>query len=226
MLFRSEFCISELEATNGNCAPPTGADEDVREPAVWRAFRVLKIFGGFRRKRPTGAVIGKRAEARIGSGASPLALLWLKNGVQTFDEFLDVFELSVDAGESNICDFVDGAELFHNRFAEESGIDFRVELAFYKRFDSSDHFVYLLCRNGAFPAGFLDAGTELGSVVWNADAVPFDDFQSVLFDAFVGRKAPIARQTQSTATNRRSVLSGAGINYLVVISSAKRTSHG
>ena len=135
------------------------------------------------------------------------------------------FELSVDAGESDIGDFVDGAELFHNRFAEESGIDLRVELAFYKRLDFGDHFVNLFGGNGAFPTGFFDAGAQLGAIVRDANAVPLDDFQSVLFDALVRRKATVARQTQPTPTNRGSVLSGAGIDYFIVVFSAKWTSH-
>ena len=152
------------------------------------------------------------------------ALFCLKNGVQTFDEFLNVLELSVDAGESNISNLVDGAKLFHNRFAEESGIDFRVEPAFDKRLDSGDHLVYLFGGNRTFPTGFFDAGAQLGAIVRYANAISLDDFQSVFLNAFVSCKPTIARQAQPTPTNRRSVLSGAGINYFIVVFAAKRTS--
>ena len=45
--------------------------EDAREPVVQAGFPRSEVFGSFRRKRPTGAVFGKRAAARVGSGASP-----------------------------------------------------------------------------------------------------------------------------------------------------------
>ena len=55
-------------------------------PQDEQAFHVLKIFESFRRKRPTGAIFGKRAVARIGSGASPPLPIQLRRFFPVFHE--------------------------------------------------------------------------------------------------------------------------------------------
>ena len=71
-----------MKATASRRTKFSSADRMSANPQVWRVFRILKFLGGFRRKATNGSGFGKRAAARIGSGASPpaeTAERWLIN---------------------------------------------------------------------------------------------------------------------------------------------------
>ncbi len=104
-------------------------------------------------------------------------------------ETLQVLEILVYACPSDVCDGVQGTEVFHDHLADGNGRDFRasqgMKLAFhvlYYTFDSAR-------GNWALGTGNKYAVQEFAPVEVLSLPIPLDDLELDGFDAFVGGEA-------------------------------------
>ena len=120
------------------------------------------------------------------------AVFFVLQGFQLFHEGLEILEFSIDRGEAHVCHVVDLLELVHDEYADMLGGDLAVQRILKLSFDVGCNLFHLFRSDGAFIAGFHNAGEKLASVKHLSCVVFFDDDQRERFHDFIGREAFLA----------------------------------
>jgi hypothetical protein len=138
-----------------------------------------------------------------------------------------VFEIAIDAGETDIRNFINVTKMLYNAFADEGAGDLFIEVFEDVLFDLVGNLANLLCGNGAFVAGLLKADDDFFPVVRDAGAVFFDDVHpEALAGFFVGSESLIAGQALASAPYDSPAVAGARVDYFILLFLAEGTSHG
>jgi hypothetical protein len=137
-------------------------------------------------------------------------------------EFLDVFEIHVDAGETDVGDFVEFLQAMHDHFADFGGGQFPFGGFVDHAFDFVHDGFELGRGNGTLFAGFQQALQNFLALEAFAAAVFLDDHVGNFVDAFVSGEATRAFQAFAAAANGVAGAALAGVNYLVIEMRAER----
>src|SRR5258708_15056961 len=144
---------------------------------------------------------------------------------QLAHEFLDVFEIHVDAGEAHVGDFIELFEAVHDHFADFGG----GELAFggfvHDAFDFVDDAFEFRRGHRALLAGLQQALQNFLTFETLAAAIFLDDHVGDFVDSLVGGEAAAAFEAFAAAANGIAAAAFAGINHLVVDVRAERAFH-
>jgi hypothetical protein len=140
-------------------------------------------------------------------------------------ELADVFEVAVDAGETDVGYGVYVFEARHDELAEGGGGSFALGTIDDEGFGGVDDFLHLGYGDFALLAGVEKAGENFLAVEFLAAAVFFHDHIRDFVEAFVGGEAFIATFTFAAAPYGVGVLAFTAIDNLVLSKGAKRTFH-
>ena len=83
------------------------------------------------------------------------------------NQMAGIIEVAIDTCESNVCDLIDSAQIFHYAFTDKSRGDFFIEVFKYILFDPVSNLLNLLGRYRSFIAGFLDTCNNFLPVIRN-----------------------------------------------------------
>lgn len=120
-----------------------------------------------------------------------------------FKQIIYRFELPIYAGEADVSHFIESSEAFSDHVADVDGFDFTVARAEQFVFDVVNDLGHLIDGDGAFVAGFFQAGANFVAVEGDAGAVFFDDHEfGVFFDVFVGGESFAAGHALAATANR------------------------
>ena len=140
-------------------------------------------------------------------------------------EFLDVFEIHVDAGETDVGDFVELLEAMHDHFADFRGGQFPFGGFVDHAFDFIHDGFEFGSGNGALLASFQQPLQNFLALEAFAAAILLDHHVGNFVDALVSGEAAGAFQAFAAAADGVAGAAFAGINYLVVQMRAERTLH-
>jgi hypothetical protein len=139
-------------------------------------------------------------------------------------EGVDVFELAVDAGETDVGYFVEFFEGGHDVFADGFAADFLALIGPFF-FEFIEEVGDLFDCDWAFAAGFPDAAFQLFAIVGFAGLVFFDYQEICEFWAFESGEAEIALIAGAAAADFSVFIGVAGIQNSRVIVFAFRAEH-
>lgn len=143
-----------------------------------------------------------------------------------FEQFIDITELSVNAGESDVGDLIEATEFFGEHVADFDGFDFALTEFEQVFFDFIDEFFELFAGDRSFVAGSFESEQHFFTVVGNAVSITFNHGKANLrFDVFVSCKAFATVQALSTSTDRHAAFRRTGVDHLVVVAGTEWTSH-
>lgn len=142
--------------------------------------------------------------------------------VQLFLECLDVFEMSIDRGETDVCHFVQFAKSVHDMLTKCLCRDlFAHTSPFF--FEFVEHCVYLVLGNRTLLAGLPYATLELFTVVAFAGVVFFDDNEICRLDTFKSGESVVALSAFASTTNLTLFVCFTRVEYSGVFVFAFRT---
>jgi hypothetical protein len=140
-------------------------------------------------------------------------------------EFLDVLEVHVDTGETDVGDFVEFLEAMHDHLADFGGSKFAFRRVVDHPFDFIDDGFKLGRGNGSLFASLQEALEDFLALETLAATVLLDHHVRDFVDAFVGGEAAGTFQALPAATDGVAGAAFAGIDYLVIEVGAERTFH-
>src|SRR5690606_34294347 len=134
--------------------------------------------------------------------------------------------LIVDAGEADVGDLIDRLEAIGDGPADLDRGHLAPTAAEQPLLDRGDDLLDLLGGNGAFVAGPFEPADDLLPVKGHAGAVVLDDDELGLeLDVLVGGEAFAAGQASAAAADGVALVDLAGVDDLVLVLLAKRTTH-
>ena len=117
--------------------------------------------------------------------------------------------------------------MFYDAFTYEGAGYFLVEIAEYVFLNPVGYLANLLSGDGPFITGLLKTGYYLFPVIRDAGFVLLYDIHlEALARLFIRGETLLARQTLAPAPDYSPLIAGAGIDYLITVFLAERTSHG
>ena len=149
----------------------------------------------------------------------------LSQRFQLVHELVDVFELAVDRGETNIGDLIQLMKLFHQLFTDDPALDFGFAHFLNAFLDAIRHVFDGGGTDRPFFAGLLEAGENFCTVERLPAAVLLHHHGKDFLDTFVGGVATLAAETFAAAANHLAFLRHARVDDLVFEFIAERTFH-
>src|SRR4051812_15602404 len=144
---------------------------------------------------------------------------------QLFEEIVHVVELAINACEPHKRYRIQIPQVSHHDLTELAAFDFAVEVLIDIVLDGGRRHLDLPRGDRPLPAGPFQAALDLLALEWHARAVFLDDFDRRLFRPLVGREPPVAAVAFAAPPNGQTILTGARIDYLVVVEPTERTFH-
>lgn len=142
-----------------------------------------------------------------------------------FDEFADVLEGEIDAGEAHPGDPVDGLEGFHDPFPNFFGGDFRDEGGGELSLDRVDDREPVFVADGALLAGAVEASENFVAIPWFLSSILFEDDRKGELRVFEGREASGAGLTFTAASNGVALTNESAIDNASIAVSATGATH-
>ncbi len=140
-------------------------------------------------------------------------------------ELSDIFEIEVNGGEANVCDFVVAAEAAHDEFTDFAGFALALGGLDNERLGLVHDLLEFADWHGAFFAGAHQAVENFLAVEAFAASIFLDDHVRDFVDALVGGKALFALETFAAAANGVGFLALARVDYFIVFKAAKWAFH-
>jgi hypothetical protein len=159
-----------------------------------------------------------------GSAAAPLGLGGLAERDHRPFEVRGGLEALVDGGEPQVGDRVEDLESLQDPQAQTLALDLSAAGPGFL-LDLGGEGLDRFGPDGAAGDGPLDSSDQLGTLEGLTLAGAFDDHERELDDALLGREPAPAGEALATATDRRAVVGGPGIDHLVVVGEAERAAH-
>ena len=138
----------------------------------------------------------------------------LANFIHQALEVVDVFKAAVDAGKTDVGDFVEFLEFTHDELANAGRGDFALAQGHELFFDAFDGVVHLLSADGTFTQSKAHGFKELVAFVFDAAAVFLDDVRKADVRALVGGVALFTGAALAAAANGVTVFGHAGLDDL------------
>jgi hypothetical protein len=138
---------------------------------------------------------------------------------------LDVFEIHVDAGETDVGDLIEFFEAMHDHFADFGGGELALGGFVDHAFDFVDDGFEFRRRNRALLASLQKSLQNFLALETLAAAILLDDHVGDFVDAFVGGEAARTFQAFAAAADGVAGAALARINYLVIDMRAEGTLH-
>jgi hypothetical protein len=177
--------------------------------------------------------------ARIGrmrqTGMSVLLILALRqflssrfrqHGLDLIDKIAGVFELAINAGETNVGHLVEFAEPPHHQFAQLTAGDLRLEFRFQFVFHRGDDRFELSVADGPFPTRGFQPAFDFLAVKRLPRAIFFDDFDGCNLDPLISGKPPLASHALPPPADGIAIFTRPGVEHAIVVFVAKRAFHG
>jgi len=142
------------------------------------------------------------------------------------DEVSNVFEFTIDTGETNERNLIQLAQRIHDHPAEVATFDFLFKVGVYLRFYRGDNCVDLFIADRSLPTGYLEAFPHFLAIEWLTLTVLLDHLDGHFFQPFIGGVSPFAIQALTAPTDGKTIVAGSRVNDSIVISTTKRASHG
>ena len=146
--------------------------------------------------------------------------------VKLVHEGVDVLELSVNRGKSDISNLVDALLFFHGIGADHVGRDLAVKGVLQQILDLVNDLLKSINGDRTLFTGSHHTVEELVSVKRLARLVLLDDYHRNALDDLVGCESFAAIETFSSATDPFALIRWAGINNFAFIKAAIWTLHG
>lgn len=142
------------------------------------------------------------------------------------DEFVNVLEVMVDAGEANIGDLILLPEFPHHALADELTLDLAIKILKHLFLDLFDQGLYRAGRYRPLVARSLEPLDNFVTLERLSRTVLLDDLKPDAFlDPLPCREPTIASQTLPPPADRLTALAGARVDNLVLVLFAKRALH-
>ena len=148
-----------------------------------------------------------------------------KEVLQLIYEFLDVFELPVDGGESNIGHSIQTVEFLHHPLPNLSALDFPLSSLLEMEFDAIDNLFDHVNTDWPLFAGLFQAVEDFKAVERFSPAVPLHDQRKGILRPLAGGKSFMAAEAFPSPSNGVFVFSQPGIDHLTFEMTAKRALH-
>lgn len=142
------------------------------------------------------------------------------------DEILQIIELAVDAGKTDISDLIQADQKLHGHLADLVAFDLAVVVGHDLAFDRSGQLFNLFLGNGAFPAGTHDPTHDLFAAEGFALLILFDNGDLKIGQAFKSGVAASTFIAVSSATDDKPVFVDTAVDDFIVVFSAERAAHG
>jgi hypothetical protein len=140
-------------------------------------------------------------------------------------EFVDVFEVAVNAGEADIGDGVEILEVFHEELADFGGGSLSFGGVHEEGFGFIDEVFEFCGGDGSFFAGAEESVEDFAAFEFFAAAIFFDDHVGDFVDALVGGEAFVASLTLAASADGVSFFAFARVNDAVLGEPAIRALH-
>jgi len=155
-----------------------------------------------------------------------LALNFVVSQLADFvDEFVDILELAIDGGETDVSDFIDFFQDFHHPPADFDAGNFLVEIPLDGVVNVIGGAFDFFDLDGTFPTGFFDAAADFFAVEVFADIAVFNYLQFRLNNFFNGREPVPALQAFPPPPDPGAFFGGPGVDDFIIKTSALWTTH-
>ena len=120
-------------------------------------------------------------------------LIAIQDRLYALDEIVDVLELAIDAGKSNVRDVVKFDQLFHDHFADLLAGDLAIGAVLLNVFDhNSNHSGDFGSRNGTLPTSSLNSTADFFRLKDFARVIFFDNANIKFRNTLVRRESLVA----------------------------------
>src|SRR2546426_1385967 len=173
-----------------------------------------------------GGNAGNRFEVKkLRGGRSRPSFPLLQQPLEFLHEFVQIPELAVDAGKSDVGNLVHLFQTLHQALADGGSREFLLRALLHQVLDLLDDILEGVHGDRPLFAGSQEAGHQLGPVEGLPPAILLDHHERNLVDPLVGGEAARARETFTAASHDMPLFPFPGVHHLVLGVSTERAFH-